>query len=94
VIPGRLDPGEELRTAAGFPALVRFARGAPGSPLVVFVTGGGVLARIAYGHAGARPADFLAHWLRQAGYACLAVSYPLGHPVFPPLRSGTGRRRP
>ena len=34
----QLDPGEELRVAAGFPALIRFLGGAPGRPLVVFVT--------------------------------------------------------
>ena len=81
----RLHPGEAIRTAAGFPALVRFAGGAAGQPLVVFVTGGGVLARIAYGLPDTRPQDFLAHWLGDAGYPFLAVSYPLGHPVFPSI---------
>ena len=79
----QLDPGEELRVAAGFSALIRLLGGAPGRPLVVFVTGGGVLARVAYGHGDARPEDFLAYWLHRAGYSFLATSYPLGHPVFP-----------
>lgn len=75
--------GEELREVAGFPALSLFRRGAPGRPLVVFVTGGGVLARIAYGHASAAPTGFLAHWLVEAGHSFLGVSYPLGNAVFP-----------
>lgn len=79
---GALQPGEELRVAAGFPALVCLRPGRPDQPLVVFVTGGGVLARIAYGHEGAPPADFLAHWLVAAGYSFLGVSYPQGNPVF------------
>ena len=81
-MPPTIWPGEELREVAGFPALSLFRRGAPGRPLVVFVTGGGVLARIAYGPAGAAPAAFLAHWLAEAGYSFLGVSYPLGNPVF------------
>src|SRR5690348_7393484 len=79
----QLDSGEELCTAGGFPALIHFRGGTPGRPLVVFVTGGGVLARIAYGHGDARPEDFLVHWLHRAGYSSFATSYPLGHPVFP-----------
>ncbi len=77
-----MDPGEQIRTGAGYPALSRFAPGDSGRPLVVFVTGGGVLARIAYGHRDGRTEDFLAHWLRRAGYPFLAVSYPIDHPVF------------
>lgn len=77
-----MDPGEQIRAGAGYPALSRFTPGEPGRPLVVFVTGGGVLARVAYGHGGERQEDFLAHWLRQAGYPFLAVSYPIDHPVF------------
>ena len=77
-----MDPGEEIRIGAGYPALVKFAQGAPGQPLVTFVTGGGVLARVAYGHRDGRPEDFLAHWLRRDGYPFLAISYPIDHPVF------------
>ncbi|MGH6938731.1 hypothetical protein [Hypericibacter sp.] len=75
-------PGEEIREGGGYPALVKFEPGRAGQPLVVFVTGGGVLARIAYGHPQGRPADFLGHWLREEGYPFLARSYPLDHPVF------------
>lgn len=80
--PRPIFPGEELRAAAGYPAVARFEKGAPGRPLVVFVTGGGVLARIAYGHPDGQAEDFLAHWLVRAGYAFLGLSYPIGHGVF------------
>ena len=43
----------------------------------MFITGGGVLARIAYGHPGGRACDFLAYWLHQEGFASLALSYPM-----------------
>ena len=66
--PAAIYPGEELRVAAGFPVLSQFRKGDPGQPLVVFVTGGGVLARIAYGHEGARPAGFLAQLISDARF--------------------------
>lgn len=75
-------PGERIVEAAGFPALVKFEAGAPGTPLVVFITGGGVLARVAYGHPEGKPTDFLGHWLKQEGLPFLALSYPMGNPVF------------
>ncbi len=49
---------------------------------MVFITGGGVLARIAYGHPQSNAEDFLDYWLHQAGYPFLAISYPLDNPVF------------
>src|ERR1700679_3845114 len=67
-----------METGAGFPALVRFEKNEAGAPLAVFITGGGVFARIAYGHPGGRPPDFLCHWLNEAGYSTLALTYPLG----------------
>ena len=85
-----LYPGETLEHAAGFPVLVRFAPARPDSTLVVFITGGGVLARIAYGYPGGRPADFLAHWLHREGLALLALSYPMGVPAFPATYPGFG----
>jgi len=72
-----LYPREELTEAVGYPALVRFAPGRPGLPVVVFVTGGGVLGRIAYGPPGGRAADFLCHWLSAEGFASLVLSYPI-----------------
>jgi len=72
-----LYPGEELTEAAGYPALVRFEPGRPELPVVVFVTGGGVLGRISYGLPGGRTADFLCHWLHEAGFPSLVLSYPI-----------------
>ena len=72
-----LYPGEELTEAAGYPALVRFEAGRPDLPLVVFVTGGGVLGRVAYGPPGGRAADFLCHWLHEEGFSSLVLSYPM-----------------
>lgn len=72
-----LYPREELTEAAGYPALVRFEPGRPELPFVVFVTGGGVLGRIAYGPPGGRAADFLCHWLHEEGFASLVLSYPI-----------------
>lgn len=75
-------PGERIVEAAGFPALVKFEAGTPGTPLVVFITGGGVLARVAYGHPEGKPTDFIGYWLNQEGIPFLAISYPMGNPVF------------
>jgi hypothetical protein len=75
-------PGEAIEIAGGYPALVRFDKAGSGAPLVVFVTGGGVFARVAYGHPESRPSDFLFYWLREAGYSALALTYPLGAPPF------------
>jgi hypothetical protein len=73
---------ETIVQAAGFPALVRFEHGAPDKPLVAFITGGGVLARIAYGHPDGTPSDFLFHWLSREGFSTLGMSYPIANPVF------------
>jgi hypothetical protein len=72
-----LYPREELTEAAGYPVLVRFEPGRPDLPLVVFVTGGGVLGRVAYGPPGGRAADFLCHWLNAEGFGSLVLSYPI-----------------
>jgi hypothetical protein len=74
-----LYPREELTEAAGYPALVRFEPGRSELPVVVFITGGGVLGRIAYGPPGERAADFLCHWLHEAGFSSLVLSYPIGN---------------
>lgn len=75
--PAALYPGEELTEAGGYPALVRFEPGQPGLPVVAFITGGGVLGRIAYGTPDGRASDFLCHWLREAGFPSLVLSYPI-----------------
>lgn len=73
-----LYEGEKIEMAAGFPAITRFFPGDLSKPLIVFVPGAHHTARVAYGgHDGARSDDFLAHWLQQAGYNFLAVSYPI-----------------
>ncbi|WP_374329825.1 hypothetical protein [Aestuariivirga sp.] len=72
-----LYPGEELTEAAGYPALVRFEPGRSEFPIVVFITGGGVLGRVAYGPPGGKTADFLCHWLKEDGFPSLVLSYPL-----------------
>ncbi|WLA84858.1 hypothetical protein [Bradyrhizobium elkanii] len=53
-----------------------------GGPVVLFLPGGAHLARVAYGHPGARREDFLDHHLEACGLALLAISYPTSHPVF------------
>lgn len=88
----RLAPGEQgrqwvdgefLERSEGLPILTYLRLGDPDRPLVVFLPGGGHLARVSYGHPGARPQDFLAHWLAARGFTVLALSYPSDHPVFP-----------
>ncbi|MGY2843676.1 hypothetical protein ACVIWU_006447 [Bradyrhizobium sp. USDA 4509] len=67
-----------------FPAIVFWRPPAGTNPTVVFLPGGGHLARIAYGHPGANPRDFLDFWLREVGWGLLAISYP-SDPAFPRL---------
>ena len=75
-------PGEELVDVDGVPVLRWTGPGRRG-PLVVFLPGIAHLARIAYGHPGATPGDFLAHHLAERDRPLLALSYPIDHPVFP-----------
>ena len=49
------------------PLVVHERRGAVDRPLTVFLPGAIHLARVAYGHEGSRPDDFLAHWFERAG---------------------------
>ncbi|MFV0333012.1 MAG: alpha/beta hydrolase family protein [Tropicimonas sp.] len=73
-----LFANEKIETAAGFPAITMFRPGDADRPLVVFIPGAHHTARVAYGgHEGSRDEDFLAHWLNQAGYNFLAISYPI-----------------
>ena len=81
----QLYPGEEMRRGAGFPQLAYYRPGDPLRPLVVFLPGGGHLARVAYGHPQGRKQDFLDYWLKEMGYGLLALSYPCDHPVFETL---------
>lgn len=59
-----LYPGEEVITAAAYPALVKFIKGNPNKPLIVFVPGDFHLARISYGYPGSDPKDFLSYCRR------------------------------
>jgi hypothetical protein len=77
-----LFPGERLRIGHGCPQLAYFRQSSCNRPLAVFLPGAGHLARVAYGHPGARPSDFLDFWLRERGYGLLALSYPSDHLVF------------
>ncbi|NTE68167.1 hypothetical protein G6M85_21430 [Agrobacterium tumefaciens] len=72
---------EQLVEANGHQFLV-YARLEVGAPTIVFLPGGAHLARVAYGHPGAREADFLDDHLRVSGLGLLAISYPSSHPVF------------
>jgi hypothetical protein len=75
-----LFPEERIVWGANFPALSLFRPGMPTKPLVLLLPGGGHLARIYYGHPGARPEDFLLTHLARAGSGTLALSYPSAHP--------------
>lgn len=81
--PGRsLVDGERYIEFHGVP-LVEYCRpGEPDKPLVLFLTGGGVLARVAYGHPGANTRDFIDYWLSQNGWGLIAPSYSSDHAIF------------
>ncbi|WP_407151183.1 hypothetical protein [Bradyrhizobium sp. ORS 86] len=80
-----LFSNELLLNGATFPAIAFWRPPTGTNPTVVFLPGGGHLARIAYGHPGANPRDFVDFWLREVGWGLLAVSYPCDHPAFPRL---------
>lgn len=67
----------------GVPLLAHRRAGDRAKPLLVFLPGGGHLGRIAYGHPGGAPRDFLAHWLGERGFGFLALSHPGEHPDVP-----------
>ena len=77
-----LYPGEKILTANGYPALVKFIKGSPKKPTVVFIPGFAHLARISYGYPTGNPKNFLSYWLNKKGYSFLGISYPLDNPVF------------
>lgn len=82
-----LVAGERL-VAGEFPMLCYHQAGDANRPLVLLAPGGGHLARIFYGHPGARAHDFICHWLALRGYEVLAMSYPSNHDANPHLRPG------
>ncbi len=77
-----LYPNEQLTIRRGIPCLTWSLNGQKERPLALFLTGGGHLGRIAYGHPACDPHDFLAHWLNKAGYNLLVASPPIEHPLF------------
>lgn len=77
-----LQPGEVLCVVEGIPHICYYRPAPSDGPLAVFLPGGGHLARVAYGHPGATPSDFIDTWLAAAGYGLLALSYPSDHPAF------------
>ena len=72
-----LWPGEVSMTAAGYPAVVKFVKGDPNKPLIVFIPGAHHTARVAYGHEGSHKQDFIEFWLHKQGYNFLAITYPI-----------------
>lgn len=71
--------GETLRHAANVPMLAFYRPGRIASaPLVVFIPGGGHLARISYGYPNCNPQDFIGHWFSEVGYGFLALSVATG----------------
>lgn len=83
-----LQMGEQHIIAQDVPALIRLRHGNAGSPLLVFLPGAAHLGRVAYGHPGCDPRDFLDHWLAERGWGLLALSHPIGHPVFEAVPAG------
>ncbi len=57
--------------------MVKFVKGDPDKPLVVFIPGAHHSARIAYGHETSQKQDFLEFWFHEQGYNFLAISYPI-----------------
>ena len=80
-----LFENEEVRFGNGFPSLIRFFKGDPSKPLVVFFPGWSYLGRISYGFSGCDEKHFLAYWIVKKGYSFLATSYPINHPVYSDL---------
>ena len=78
--PAQFD-GEKPLSGGGVTSLCYFRPGDARQPLVLFLPGGGHLARVVYGHGGARREDFLDFWLERRGLGLMALSYPGGHPA-------------
>ena len=78
-----LFPHEKIQVAGGYPCLTYFQNSKPELPLVVFVSGGPIMSRIAYGHSGGQSEDFLAYWIMKAGNPFLAVTHTMDHSIFP-----------
>lgn len=89
-----LMDGEAVETAANIPVMYYHRRGRDrDAPLVVFLPGGGHLARVAYGYPGGNSRDFIDFWLERAGLGLLAPSVPSGPPFTPFAAKDLTRRQ-
>lgn len=77
-----LFSGERLLSIEQLPLLAYCRLGDVNKPLVLFLTGGGIMARIAYGHPEGEADDFLDYWLKRQGWGLISATYPGDHPVF------------
>lgn len=77
---GILIAGEDISSLGAISTLTYHRPGRGRGPLLLFLPGGGHLARIAYGYPGGSRRDFLDHWLEAEGLGLLAVSPPSGLP--------------
>ncbi len=75
-------PLRKSTNGGGLPCLTYFSEGKKEYPLVVFISGGPVMSRIAYGHSGGQSKDFLAYWFKEGGNPFLAVTHTMDHPIF------------
>ncbi|MET4483671.1 thioesterase domain-containing protein [Bradyrhizobium sp. F1.13.3] len=85
-----LFPAEYCSKIESVPLLAYCRPGDVKKPLVLFLTGGGVLARVAYGHPGGNEKDFLDYWLDRQGWGLLTATYPGDHPVFTTPKADLG----
>ncbi|TWB87244.1 hypothetical protein FBZ93_12225 [Bradyrhizobium macuxiense] len=74
-------PRERCSKIEDVPLLAYCRPGDVKKPLVLFLTGGGVLARIVYGHPRGEASDFLDYWLDRQGWGLVTATYPGDHPV-------------
>lgn len=79
-----LHPGEKIITVNNnVPLLMKFLKGDPRKPLILFIPGGAHLARISYGDPSSDPKDFIAYWFQKRGFPFVGISYPTDHLVSP-----------
>lgn len=81
-MPRTCFPAKRFSREPAFQPSLYWRPPAGDKPVLIFLPGGGHLARIAYGHPGANATDFIDHWLQAAGWGHLALSYPCDHPAF------------
>lgn len=77
-----LYPGEQVLTVNNVETLIKFSKGDPNKPLIIFVPGDAHLARISYGYPNGKRQDFLEYWFHKANFSFLGISYPLDNPAY------------